>query len=287
MQGSKRSAEPHCDGIVALVLAPEARARTPIAGAPQLSHASGEILREIEISDEYGDHRRVLAPVERPLAVLLDQQPVATLWTLGASAEWLVLGYLHNQQLLSEVTQLASITVDWDTGTALVKTRNDAERHASTAAPQGAAILTGLGRIGRLHAPRISRSALLRILANLPRENAIYRAAGSVHGCALLSGGTLWIGVEDVSRRNAIDIVSGWMALHGVPGGDKVLFTTGRLTSEIIKAALSGVPCVVSRKGVTAMCCELAEQLGITLFGHAAQGRYLCYAGGERFDPNS
>ncbi len=109
-----------------------------------------------------------------------------------------------------------------------------------------------------------------------------------MHGCALFNGSDLWVSVEDVSRRNAIDTIIGWMALHGISGGGKILFTTGRLTAEIVaKAAYSGIPVVVSRKGITASCYDLAVKLGTTLFGHAAKGRYLCYAGLERFDANT
>jgi FdhD protein len=104
----------------------------------------------------------------------------------------------------------------------------------------------------------------------------------------LFCGGELWISVEDVSRRNALDTVCGWMALHGISGAEMILYTTGRLTAEvIIKAALSGIATVVSRKGITASCCDLAEKLAMNLFGHAARGRYICYAGLERFHPQS
>jgi FdhD protein len=104
-----------------------------------------------------------------------------------------------------------------------------------------------------------------------------------VHGCALFAGERLLIVVEDVGRHNAVDTIAGWAALHGVAGADTVFYTTGRLTSEmVIKAALMGVPIVVSRNGVTAMGLQVAEQLGMTLFGRAAQHRFLCYVGSER-----
>ena len=94
------------------------------------------------------------------------------------------------------------------------------------------------------------------------------------------------VSIEDVSRHNGLDTVAGWMAFHGVSGGDKILFTTGRLTSEMVmKAAHNGVPILVSRNGVTAMGCDLAARLGMTLFGRAANRRFFCYVGAERFDP--
>ena len=280
--------DPHSPEVIALVLTPAARAQVPIRGAPTLSHASGELLREIEILDEYADHRRILLPVERPLLVRVDEHPLATLWSLGANAEWLVLGYLWNQQLLTDVTHLESITIDWGSGSALVKTRSGAPLVGVPGAPAPHCSPSNLQGSPLQDSSRIARSRLLSMLAKVPRDNTIYRAAGSVHGCALFAGGELLIGVEDVSRRNTFDIIAGWMALHGVPGDDKALFTTGRLTSEILlKAARSGIRCLIARKGVTAGCCDLAGQLGMTLFGHAAQGRYICYAGLARFDPSA
>jgi FdhD protein len=104
----------------------------------------------------------------------------------------------------------------------------------------------------------------------------------------LFQGAGLLVSIEDVSRHNGLDTVAGWMAFHGVPGGDKILFTTGRLTSEMVmKAAHNGVPVVVSRNGVTAMGCDLAAKLGMTLFGRAANHRFFCYVGAERFDPEA
>jgi FdhD protein len=104
----------------------------------------------------------------------------------------------------------------------------------------------------------------------------------------LFQGAGLLVSVEDVSRHNGLDTVTGWAAFHGVPGGDKILFTTGRLTVEMVmKAAHNGVPIVVSRNGVTAMGCELAAKLGMTLFGRAANRRFFCYVGAERFDPEA
>jgi FdhD protein len=106
-----------------------------------------------------------------------------------------------------------------------------------------------------------------------------------VHGCALFQGAQMLMFVEDVGRHNAIDTITGWMALHGVTGGDKTFYTTGRLTSEMVmKAAQIGVPIVVSRNGVTAMGHELATRLGMALFGRASNRHFLCYTGLERFD---
>jgi FdhD protein len=287
------SAEP-----VALVVRPPAREREPVPGAPRLSQASGQLLRRIEIVDEYADQHSIEVPVERPLTVRVDGIAVGTLWTLGASPECLVLGYLWNQRLVTQVTALESIDINWGTGIAEVCTRSGSGPQVEAAGQQ---LLGVSGHIGTeegglvthdevlaaasLQPVRISRTMLLSVLKGVPQEEAVYRSAGSVHGCALFCGSELWLSVEDVSRRNAIDTITGWMALHGIPGTDKILFTTGRFTAEIImKAAYSGIPILVSRKGLTATSYDFAQRLGMTLFGHAAPGRYICYAGAERFD---
>jgi FdhD protein len=140
-------------------------------------------------------------------------------------------------------------------------------------------------RLPEAASARISQRTLLRVLDTVRQYDAIHRAAGSVHSCALFRGADLLASVEDVSRHNGVDTITGWMALHGVPGGDKILFTTGRLTSEMVmKSAHNGIPILVSRNGVTAMGYDMAAKLGMTLFGRAANRRFLCYVGAERFD---
>jgi FdhD protein len=278
---------------LALVIGPRARDRSPLADGPSLSRAGGELLRTIQIVDEYGDHHSVRVPVERPLRITVDDRDVATLWTLGARAEWLVAGYLWSRQLATDVTRLQSITIDWQSGIAVVFTRERqfrAEHPALLHPPAMSAALatdpSGVGMPSDAGARgALSRATLLALLDSLPRGGGIYRAAGSVHGATLFQGADLWINVEDVSRRNAVDTIAGWMLLHGVAGGDKILFTTGRLTAEIVlKAAHLGIPALVSGKGVTAACLDLAARFGMMLFGHASRGRYICFSGIERFD---
>jgi FdhD protein len=293
-------AEPHAELVRALTLQPVARARSPLPDGPRLSQACGELLRQVQIVDEYGDHRLIEVPVERPLSIRLDGQIVATLWTLGASAEWLVMGYLWTRQFVTDVTAIESIDIKWREGVAEVETRGGfTPAHRHTVPPwldfagqigtdaNGMLLIGDALRLPPLPTKRVSRSTLLSVLQQPLQNDAIYRAAGSVHGCALFFDAELWVSVEDVSRRNALDTICGWMALHGVPGTDMILYTTGRLTAEVImKAALSGMSTIISRKGMTALCYDLAEQLGMTLFGHAAKGRYICYAGAGRFDAN-
>jgi len=269
-----------------------------VPGAPRLSHARSEFLREITILDEYGARRPILIPIERPLTVFVDKRELVTLMTLGARPELLVLGYLRNQRLIEDVTQVESIDVDWEVGAAAVRTRaglsdleaRTARRVVTTGCGQGTVYGDMLAQLESITLPgpavaRIRQSTLRRMLEVIRQQDSIHRQAGSVHGCALFHGGDMLMFVEDVGRHNAIDTIAGWMAMHGVPGADKAFFTTGRLTSEMVmKSAQMGVPIVVSRNGVTAMGYDLAVKLGITLFGRAANRHFLCYTGFDRFD---
>jgi FdhD protein len=291
--------EPKSPSSSALVVQPEASKLPAVPGGPRLSAATGEQLREIQILDERNEHRVIQVPLERPLRLIVDGLELVTLLTLGASPEWLVAGYLRNQRLVEDVTQLESIAVDWLSGTAVVSTRNGsaAEKLASARQPRGTGcglgtgfgdLLSG-GAVRKLSSlPRISRTTLLSILETMRHYDAIHRAAGSVHSCALFQDATLWIAIEDVSRHNGIDTIAGWMALHGVEGAEKILFTTGRLTAEMVmKAAHNAIAIMISRNGVTALGFELARRFGQTLFGRASNGRYSCYTGLERFDSAS
>ena len=290
---------------------PEAQASTPahqapdrlrVPGAPRLTAAQCELLREIQILDEYGERRSIHIPAERPLTVFVDKRELVTLMTLGQCPELLVLGYLCNQRLISGVQDVESITVDWDVGAAGVRTHHGvhdlaaktATRVVTTGCGQGTVFGDAMSQLHTVTLPdaataRIRQTTLHRMLETMRQQESIHRKAGSVHGCALFElrpqGSELLCFVEDVGRHNAIDTIAGWMGLHGVHGADKAFYTTGRLTSEMVmKGAQMGVPIIVSRNGVTAMGHELASRLGMTLFGRAANRHFLCYTGAERFD---
>jgi FdhD protein len=132
---------------------------------------------------------------------------------------------------------------------------------------------------------RLSQSTLYAILDQMRRYDSIHKKAGSVHGCALFCDTQLLVHMEDVGRHNAIDSIAGWMWMQGVAGGDKIFYTTGRLTSEMVmKSAQMGVPIIVSRNGITQMGHALAMQLGLTLIGRAKNRHFICYSGLQRFD---
>ena len=266
--------------------------------APRMTAARDTLLREIEVMDEYGERRTISIPAERPLTIFVDKREVVTLMTLGASPELLVLGWLRNQRLVQDLADIASITVDWDVGAAAVYTRSGipdldtrtGRRVVTTGCGQGTVFGDVMEQVDAIRLPdartaRIRQGTLTGQLDVMRQQDSIHRKAGSVHGCALFQGTQLLMFIEDVGRHNAIDTIAGWMWLHGVDGGDKTFYTTGRLTSEMVmKAAHMGVPIVVSRNGVTQMGHDLATRLGMALFGRAANRHFLCYTGFDRFD---
>ena len=276
----------------------EFRTLQPVTGAPSLTAACCDLKRTIEILDEHGERRPIDIPAERPLTISIDGRELVTLMTLGACPEYLVLGYLHNQRLIGDAAEIESISVDWQANAAAVKTRfgagNIAEKTARRIVTSGCAQGTAFGdvmsqldsiRLPSAAAARISQSSLYRLLETMRRQETLYRGAGSVHGCALFHAADMAAFVEDVGRHNAIDTIIGWMIQHGVAGGDKIFYSTGRLTSEIVmKSAQIGAPIMVSRNGVTAMGLDVANKLGMTLIGRAVKRRFLCYIGAERFD---
>ena len=269
---------------------------------PRLTRAAAPLTCEVEVLDEFGVRRPMHIPAERALTLYVDKREIVTLMTLGAAPELLALGYLRNQQLVGSVEQIESVTVDWDVGAAAVATREGAadfeartaRRIVTTGCGQGTMFGSLMEQIDNVRLPppaaaRIRQSTLQRLNEAMRKVDSIHRRAGSVHGCALFRGTEMLTFVEDVGRHNAIDTIAGWMWMHGgsplAIGGDKVFYTTGRLTSEMVtKAAQLGVPIVISRNGVTQMGYELARKLGMTLFGRASQRHFICYCGFERFD---
>ena len=267
---------------------------------PRLTAATAPLTRTVDVLDEFGATRHIAIPAERALTVFVDNRELVTLMTLGAAPELLVLGYLRNQRLVEHLTDIDSITVDWDVQAAAVKTRagiehfdqKTAKRVVTTGCGQGTMFGDLMGDLESIRLPavneptaRISQSALYGLLNAMRVQESTYKSAGSVHGCALFRQDELLTFVEDVGRHNAIDTIAGWMWLHGVGGGDKIFYTTGRLTSEmVIKSAQMGVPIIVSRSGITQMGHELAVQLKLALFGRATNRHFICYSGFERFD---
>ena len=267
---------------------------------PRLTQARAGLTQEISVLDEFGATRQITIPAERALTLFVDNRELVTLMTLGAAPELLVLGYLRNQRLVESVDDIDSITVDWEVNAAAVKTRagiehfdaKTAKRVVTTGCGQGTVFGDLMGDLDRVSLPpasdasaRLSQRTLYGLLNAMRAQESTYKSAGSVHGCALFCQDELLTFVEDVGRHNAIDTIAGWMWMNGVGGGDKIFYTTGRLTSEmVIKSAQMGVPVIVSRSGITQMGHALASQLGLCLFGRATNRHFICYSGFDRFD---
>ena len=263
---------------------------------PFLTQARAPLTCEIDALNESGEHQRISIPAERALTVYVDNRELVTLMTLGAQPELLVLGFLRNQRLATAPSEIESITVDWDVGAAAVKTRQGiadleartAKRVVTTGCGQGSVFGDLMAEVDSLVLPpaSLAQSQLYGIVNAMRLQETTYKSAGSVHGCALFRGEQMLVFVEDVGRHNAIDTIAGWMWLQDeamMTGQDKVFYTTGRLTSEmVIKSAQMGVPIVVSRSGITQMGQEVAQRLGLCTIGRATNKRFLCYSGTER-----
>jgi FdhD protein len=272
---------------------------------PHLTQAQAELTRQIDVVNEHGVHEQIAIPAERALTVYVDKREIVTLMTLGAHPELLVLGYLRNQRLVSQVSEVASITVDWEAGedgagVAAVKTHHGItdiqmrteKRVVTTGCGQGSVFGDLMGEIDSLVLPdaHISQARLYGLLNAIRVQESTYKSAGSVHGCALFSGEHMLVFVEDVGRHNAIDTIAGWMWMNGtVADADSIFYTTGRLTSEMVmKAAQMGVAVVVSRSGMTQMGYDLATRLQVCTIGRATNKHFLCYTAPERLhlDPS-
>ena len=270
------------------------------ARLPHLTSARAPLTRTVDVVDEFGHASEVSIPAERDLTVYVDKRELVTLMTLGGHPEWLVLGYLRNQRLVGSLDEIESITVDWEVGAASVKTRHGidrieertARRVVTTGCGQGSVFGSLMDEIDSIRLPAeagLAQSQLYGLVDAIRLKESTYKSAGSVHACALFRGAELLLFVEDVGRHNAVDTIAGWMWLQdaltpgSMQGGDKVFYTTGRLTSEmVIKSAQMGVPVVVSRSGITEMGLEVARRVGLCAIGRATHKRFLCFANPQR-----
>ncbi|MCY3768152.1 MAG: formate dehydrogenase accessory sulfurtransferase FdhD [Gammaproteobacteria bacterium] len=279
--------------------------RAPAAGAtagkvgdalPELSDQGLESIHSVSSRDQYGEEKTVQIVDEVPLTIQVDGKELVTLMTLGTHPEKLVLGYLRNQTLFERPQQIRSILVDWDREVAEVESRDGtgirgidtSRRTVTTGCGQGTILSCTLDRLydHRLPETAFRQSDIYRVLREVAPRNRAYRIAGSVHGCGLCQNGEVLMFIEDVGRHNAMDTIAGEMWLQNLTGNDKIFYTTGRLTSEIVmKAALMGIPVLVSRNGTTNMGYELAVELGVTLIARAKSRHFVAFnAGNMVFD---
>ncbi|MDB5799013.1 MAG: sulfurtransferase FdhD [Paucimonas sp.] len=267
---------------------------------PVLTNATIELTREVEVVDERGRVSTIFIPAERPLTVYVDKRELVTLMTLGGAPEALTLGYLRNQRLVRSIEDVASVQVDWSVEAVAVTTRNgiaDVEERTSkrvvtTGCGQGSVFGGLMDEVDNIVLPpdaRLKQSVLYKIVDSIRTMKSIYKQAGSVHGCALFSSeGELIYFVEDVGRHNAVDAIAGRMWLDDISGHDKVFYSTGRLTSEmVIKGAQMGIPFLLSRSGTTQMGHMVAEKLDMSLLARCTGTHFLLLTGRERlvFEP--
>lgn len=268
---------------------------------PQLSNASASLTHEVTAIDERGRRSTLHIPAERPLTVYVDKRELVTLMTLGGAPEALTLGYLRNQRLVRSIEDIVSVQVDWSVDAVAVVTRSGiagleertAKKVVTTGCGQGSVFGGLMDEVDQIHLPeeaRLTQSVVYRIVETIRTQQSIYKQAGSVHGCALFSNtGELLYFVEDVGRHNAVDAIAGLMWLDGVNGEDKVFYTTGRLTSEmVIKGAQMGIPFLLSRSGTTQMGHMVAGKVGMSLLARCSGRHFLLLSGEERlvFEPD-
>lgn len=264
----------------------------PENNIPTLSDAGLAPTHAVTATDQFGESRDVKVSGESPLTLKVDDREVVTLMTLGTHPELLALGYLRNQRLIENISDIDSVIVDWDKELVQVTTFtgngiNDwqeklSKRTVTTGCGQGTVFSCTLDKLYDYKLPQVTlkQSLIYDLLQTISQYNEIYKQAGAVHGCALCQGTKILDFVEDVGRHNAADAISGKMWLEDITGEDKIFYTTGRLTSEIVmKVTHMGIPIVLSRSGVTHMGLELAQDLGVTLIARAKGKAFLIYNG--------
>jgi FdhD protein len=248
--------------------------------------------------DQTGAPMDVSVPVERPLTLYLNAQEIVTMMTIGDYPEYLALGYLLNQNMLKYDDVVTEVEYDDDLEVVVVRTEHHTnfeqklkKRTQTSGCAQGTAFGDLLEAVESVALPQaeLRTSWLYQMTHAINTMPSLYLEAGAIHGCVLCREGTPVCYTEDVGRHNAVDKIAGWMFRHGVEAADKILYTTGRLTSEmVIKTLRMGIPILVSRSGFTAWGVDLARQVGLTLVGRARGKRFVALSGQERivYDQN-
>ena len=261
---------------------------------PQLTNAARPATFEVEAYNERGEMVPTAIAGEHPLTLYVDKREIVTLMTLGHAPEALAIGYLRNQRLVSSIEEITAVQVDWETGSVAVATRRKrnleekmGKRTVTTGCGQGTVfgdLMEEIESVKLRNDVTLTDADLFVLLEKVRKHETIYKQAGAVHGCALATtAGEILMFVEDVGRHNAVDAIAGFMWLDGIDGSDKLFYTTGRLTSEmVIKCAQMRIPFLVSRSGLTQMGHAIASQVGITMLGRASGKHYLAFTGKER-----
>jgi FdhD protein len=270
-------------------------AKDTAASAPlKMTDAARAATFVVEARNERGENVTTAIAGEHPLTIYLDKREIVTLMTLGQAPEALALGYLRNQRLVARIKDIVSVQVDWETAACAVTTTAPSpgltsrlqKRTVTTGCGQGTVfgdLMDEIDKVELSAEARINTSSLYALLDAVRIRETVYKQAGAVHGCALAQDSSILYFVEDVGRHNAVDAIAGRMWLDDVAGDDKVFYTTGRLTSEmVIKCAQMRVPILVSRSGLTRMGWEVAQKTGLTMIGRAKGKHFLLFTGRER-----
>ena len=263
---------------------------TPYLIAPQPTLP--RLTRAVTGTDQTGAHVDLRVVEERPLTIYLNSREIVTAMTIGDYPTYLALGFLRNQGMLSDTDQVTGVDYDEELEVVVVRTASETNHEAKLqrkTRTSGCAVGTVFGDmmegLESLQLPQtpLKTSDLYTLAATISRTPSLYLEAGAIHGTVLCQGNTPLVYMEDVGRHNAVDKIAGWMFAEGVSPDDKILYTTGRLTSEmVIKTALMGIPTLVSRSGFTAWGVEIANQVGLTLIGRMKGQRFTCLAGDQR-----
>jgi FdhD protein len=266
---------------------------------PELTDAAKPATFEVEAYNERGEMVPTAIAGEHPLTLYLDKRELVTLMTLGHAPEALAIGYLRNQNIIGSIDEIAAVQVDWETESVAIKTRRGVKglrermkkRTVTTGCGQGTVfgnLMEEIDQVKLREDVRLADAQLYDLVDKVRKYETIYKQAGAVHGCALArttgaGSAEILMFIEDVGRHNAVDAIAGFMWLQAIDGSDKVFYTTGRLTSEmVIKCAQMRVPFLVSRSGLTQMGHEIARKVGITMLGRASGRHYLAFTGRER-----
>ncbi|MFD1626789.1 formate dehydrogenase accessory sulfurtransferase FdhD [Azospirillum griseum] len=262
--------------------------------------ANPKLTERVAGLDQDGHPVEIAVTVERPLTLYLNGQEIVTMMTIGDYPECLAVGYLLNQNMLRRDDRITAIDVDEETDTVVVRTERATDYEAklkkktlTSGCAQGTAFGDVMESFGTARLPtgaRLRTSWIYALSKAINRTPSLYLEAGAIHGCVLCREDQPLVYMEDVGRHNAVDKVAGWMHLNAVSAADKIFYTTGRLTSEmVIKTVQMGIPILISRSGFTAWGVELARQVDLTLVGRAKGKRFLALAGTDRliFDADS
>ena len=247
--------------------------------------------------DECGHSREIELVGERALTLYVDKQEIVTLMTMGTHPELLTLGYLKNQGFFEHINEIKIVQVDWETEAVAVVTRHETsdfskqmqQRTVTTGCGQGTVFGRLMDKLKDIQVAQypIKQSTLYTVLDALKLHNEVYKKAGAVHACALCTSQKIDFFIEDVGRHNAVDAIAGYMWLNHVKGDDKIFYTTGRLTSEmVIKVAQMGIPAIISRSGATQMGLDMAKQAGVSLISRAKGKHFLVLNGAENIQFN-